>query len=157
MSFDLRPVHVSSDAGESVFLVGDTYTVLLSAAQTGNEFSLVEALVPAQAGPPRHTHHNEAESFIVVEGQLIVHAGDDEYEVSKGGVVYIPKGTSHTFRNRSETKPAKMIILFTPSGMEGMFTDIGTPGVRGQVAPPLNDADIAAMSAAGEKYHYTFD
>jgi hypothetical protein len=29
--------------------------------------------------------------------------------------------------------------------------------VRGQLAPPLNDADIAAMGAAGSKYHYTFD
>lgn len=29
--------------------------------------------------------------------------------------------------------------------------------VRGQPAPPLNDADIAAMGAAGNKYNYTFD
>jgi hypothetical protein len=50
-----------------------------------------------------------------------------------------------------------MILLFTPGGMDGMFTDIGTPGVRGQLAPPLNDADIAAMGAAGSKYNYTFD
>jgi quercetin dioxygenase-like cupin family protein len=118
---------------------------------------MVEAIVPAKAGPPMHTHHQEAESFIVMDGELVITAENEEYEVSAGGVVYVPKGTSHKFRNRSDTKPAKMILLFTPGGMDGMFTDIGTPGVRGQLAPPLNDADIAAMGAAGSKYHYTFD
>ena len=157
MSFNFKPVHVPPDGGISVFLVGDTYTVLLNAAETGGNLSMVEAIVPAKAGPPMHTHHQEAESFIVMDGDLVITAENEEYEVSAGGVVYVPKGTSHKFRNRSDTKPAKMILLFTPGGMDGMFTDIGTPGVRGQLAPPLNDADIAAMGAAGSKYNYTFD
>jgi hypothetical protein len=46
-----RPVHVPPDGGDTVFLVGDTYTTLLSGAQTDGTFTLLEALVPAHTGP----------------------------------------------------------------------------------------------------------
>ena len=157
MSIGLRPVHVPPDGGTPVFLVGDTYTTLLTTSHTNGELSLVEAIVPAEAGPPPHTHHNESETFIVMAGGLVITAGDEEYEVQAGGVVYVPKGTRHSFTNKSLTKPARMYFLYTPGGMDGMFTDIGTPGVRGVVGPPLNDVDVKAMGEAGEKYHYTFD
>ncbi|WP_405910074.1 MULTISPECIES: cupin domain-containing protein [unclassified Streptomyces] len=123
-------MHVPPDAGKSVFLVGDTYTVLLNAAETGGNLSRVEAIVPAKASPPMHTQHQEAESFLVMDGELVITAENEEYEVSAGGVVYVPKRTSHKFRNRSDTRPARMILLFTPGGLDGMFPDIGTPGVR---------------------------
>jgi quercetin dioxygenase-like cupin family protein len=87
MSFHFKPVHVPPDGGISVFLVGDTYTVLLNAAETGGNLSMVEAIVPAKAGPPMHTHHQEAESFIVMDGELVITAENEEYEVSAGGVV----------------------------------------------------------------------
>jgi quercetin dioxygenase-like cupin family protein len=157
LSLDIPPVHVPSDGGEPVFLVGDTYTVLLKSTQTNGELSLVEAIVPADAGPPVHTHHGESETFLVLDGKLVITAGNDEYEVADGGVVYVPKGVKHSFRNLSHTKPARMYFFYAPGGMDGMFTEIGTPGVRGQVGPPLNEADVKAMGAAGEKYGYTFD
>jgi len=39
--------------------------------------------------------------------------------------------------------------------MEGMFPEIGRPGARGVVGPPLGAADIAAMAAVAEKYRFT--
>ncbi len=60
---DQRAVHVPADGGPSVFLVGDTYTTLLSGAQTGGVFTLLEALVLPEAGPPPHAHHGEEETF----------------------------------------------------------------------------------------------
>jgi len=80
-----------------------------------------------------HTQHQEAESFLVMDGEPAITAENEEYEeyeVSAGGVVYVPKRTSHKFRSRSDTRPARMILLFTPGGLDGMFPDIGTPGVR---------------------------
>ncbi|MBW8793176.1 MAG: cupin domain-containing protein, partial [Streptomyces sp.] len=59
-------MHVPPDGGEPVYLVGDTYTTLLKATHTNGELSLVEAIMPADAGPPPHTHHGESETFIVM-------------------------------------------------------------------------------------------
>ncbi|WP_162467293.1 cupin domain-containing protein [Streptomyces cavernae] len=151
----LPPLHVPPDGGSPVFLVGDTYTTLLGAADTGGELSLAEAVVPAEAGPPPHTHHGESETFILLEGALHVTAGDEEFEVEPGGVVYVPKGVRHSFRNISPEQPARMYFLYLPGGMDGMFQEIGRPGVRGQVGPPLDPADVVAMGAVAEKYGYT--
>lgn len=150
-------MHLHADGGEPVFLVGDTYSVLFRGDATGGRLSVVEGIVPAKAGPPLHTHHRDSETFLVTTAVLTITAGDDEYDVAAGGLVYIPEGLSRRFFNRNEREPATMALSFTPAGMEGMLTDIGTRGVRGEIGPPINDADIAAMAAAGAKSGYTFD
>lgn len=74
------PVHVRPDGGNSVFLVGDTYTTLLSGAQTGGAFTLLEAQVRPEAGPPPHAHHGEEETFVLLEGEMLFHVGGETYE-----------------------------------------------------------------------------
>ncbi|MFD0306875.1 cupin domain-containing protein [Streptomyces sp. NPDC127119] len=115
------------------------------------------AVIPADAGPTPHTHHGESETFIVMDGQLVITAGDDEYKAEAGSVVHVPRGMRHSFRNLSRTQPARIYFLYTPGGMDAMFNEIGTPGVRGQIGPPLNDADVKAMAAVADKYDFTFD
>ncbi|MFE2642684.1 cupin domain-containing protein [Streptomyces nigra] len=97
------------------------------------------------------------EGYRLCRSGLEATAGDQTYEVGPGGVVYIPHRTTHKYRNLSETDPAKMIAVFAPAGMEEMFREIGRPGTRGQLAPPLDLADVEAMGAVAEKYGFTFD
>ncbi len=76
MAEGLEPVHVPADGGEAVFLVGDTYTTILSGAQTGGLFTLLEATVPRDTGPPPHIHHAEDETYVMLEGTLEFRVGD---------------------------------------------------------------------------------
>jgi len=69
-------------------------------------------------------------------------------------VVYVPRDVTHSYRNVG-TGPAIMLFMYSPAGMEGMFPEIGRPGARGVVGPPLGAADIAAMAAVAEKYRFT--
>ena len=64
-------------------LVGDTYTILLSGADTDGRYCLIDMHIPPGGGPPPHRHDFE-ESFTVLEGEIeatfrgeksIVHAG----------------------------------------------------------------------------------
>jgi mannose-6-phosphate isomerase-like protein (cupin superfamily) len=82
------PVHVPPEGGDTVFLVGDTYTTLLSGAQTGGAFTLLEALVPAHTGPPPHIHHAEDETFILLEGALSFRVADATYDARAGTVIF---------------------------------------------------------------------
>jgi len=52
-----------------VSVVGGTYTILVSGADTAGRYCLVDMLVPDGAGPPAHRHDFE-EMFTVLEGEL---------------------------------------------------------------------------------------
>ncbi|GAA3248262.1 cupin domain-containing protein [Pseudonocardia petroleophila] len=152
---DLQPVHVGPDGGESVFLVGDTYTTLLSGAQTGGAFTLLEALVMPEAGPPPHAHHGEEETFVLLDGTMSFTVGGETHDASAGSVVFVPRDVAHSYRNTGDG-PARMLFLYSPAGMDGMFPEIGRPGRRGELPPPLDLADIAAMAGVAAKYRFSF-
>ena len=150
----LAPVCVGPDGGETVFLVGDTYTTLLSGAQTGGAFTLLEALVPPDTGPPPHHHNAEDETFILLEGEVTFQVGDEVIDARPGTTVFVPRGVVHSFKNISGGL-ARMLFMYNPPGMEGMFAEIGHPGTRNVQAPPLNMADVEAMIAVSGKYNFT--
>jgi mannose-6-phosphate isomerase-like protein (cupin superfamily) len=150
----LRPVHVPAGAGDTVFLLGDTYTTLLSGAQTGGSFAMLEALVPAQTGPPPHIHHAEDETFILLEGILDFHVADDLHRAEADSVIFVPRGTRHHFSNVGDGL-ARMLFLYSPAGMEGMFSEIGSPGTRGAQAPPLSASDLEALGSVAGKYRFS--
>jgi quercetin dioxygenase-like cupin family protein len=150
-----RPAYVPADGGESVFLVGDTYTTLLSGTQTGGVFTLLEALVLPEAGPPPHAHNGEEETFFLLQGHMVFTVGGETYDALPGSAIYVPRNVAHSYQNVGEG-PAKMLFMYSPAGMEGMFPEIGKPGTRGVVGPPLSPADLAAMASVAQKYRFSF-
>ena len=114
------PVHVPADGGESVFLVGDTYTTLLSGTQTGGVFTLLEALVLPEAGPPPHAHHGEEETFFLLQGHMVFTVAGETYHAHPGATIYVPRNVAHSYRNVGES-PAKMVFMYSPAGMDAMF------------------------------------
>jgi len=146
-------IHVPPDAGQSFWLVGDTYTLKLSGEQTGGAFSLSEARVPPGGGPPPHIHHAEDETFVLLEGELLLEADGRTLPAAVGTVLYVPKGTCHGFTNVGTT-PARMLFLYAPAGMERMFAEIGQPAQPGEAAPPPSQADVAKLISVVDKYHF---
>jgi quercetin dioxygenase-like cupin family protein len=148
-------VHVPADGGESVFLVGDTYTTLLSGTQTGGAFTLLEALVLPEAGPPPHAHQGEEETFFLLQGHMAFTVGGEMYDAHPGSAIYVPRNVAHSYQNVG-AGPAKMLFMYSPAGMEGMFPEIGQPGSRGVIGPPLSQADLTAMASVADKYRFSF-
>lgn len=150
----VAPVIVGPDGGDTVFLVGDTYTIILSGEQTGGTFTLLEALVPPDTGPPPHRHNAEDETFMVLEGSITFHLDGATHHSPAGTVIFVPKGVVHSFRNSGRAM-AKLLFMYSPAGMEKMFAEIGKPGERHMQAPPLCVEDVAAMIAVAGKYKFT--
>ena len=146
-------VHVGPGGGPAVWLVGDTYTLKVSGAQTGGAFALLEARVPPGGGPPPHVHLREDETFVVLEGELTFSAGGATGPAGPGAVLYVPKGTVHAFANVGAA-PARMLFLYTPAGMDGMFAEIGTPARAGEAAPPPGPEDVAKLLAVAATYGF---
>jgi quercetin dioxygenase-like cupin family protein len=126
-----------------VFLVGDTYTTRLTGPQTGGAFTMLEAVVMPDAGPPPHRHHHEEETFVLLEGAMTFTVDGVDHLATPGSVILVPRNVVHSYRTAGDT-PARMLFLYSPPGMEGMFPELGRLGVRGAVPRPLNPADLSS-------------
>ena len=137
--------------GRTVHMSGDTYTFKAVGETTDGLFVLFEAIIPPGGGPPAHIHLGESEYYYVLEGEVEITAAEGTFLAGVGTFVNIPKGTLHRFMNVS-TEPAKMLLGFTPAGVEGFFFEVGRPATPGSVATPLDAAEIAKVLAVGPKY-----
>lgn len=133
----------AANTGTMVMGPGDIYTFLAATAETDGAYFMLEGAVPPGAGPPPYIHHDQAETFYVVEGQLEVRAGD---------FLHVSEGSPHSFINRSQA-PAKLIATFVPAGnAEKFFREAMDETTDRNATPPsLDDAMIQRMMAAAER------
>ena len=137
--------------GERLWIVGDTMTFKATGESTGGSVVLIENLTAPGGGPPPHIHTREDEYFYVLDGTFEIRIGDEVHAVGPGGFAYVPQGAVHNFRNTAET-PSRILVGFTPSGMEGFFRESGRPATDDGPAPPLDEDEIARTTAAAPNY-----
>jgi quercetin dioxygenase-like cupin family protein len=140
-----------SGAGERIWIVGDTMTLKATGETTDGSLVLVENVTASGGGPPPHIHTREDEFWYVLDGTFEIRIGDEVHALGPGGFAFAPRGTIHTFRNTADG-PSRVLVGFTPSGMEGFFRESGRPAVDDGPAPPLDEDEIARTMAAAPKY-----
>ena len=126
-----------SDSALHLGIVGDTYTVLLSGAETGGRYCLIDMHVPPGGGPPPHRHDFE-ETFILLEGELETTFRGEKRIVRGRETIHIPANAPHQFHNAS-SKPARMFCICSPSGQEEFFKELGIPVASRTTPPPKPD------------------
>ena len=137
--------------GERIWIVGDTMTLKATGPATEGRLLLLENLTVPGGGPPPHVHTREDEFFYVLDGTFEIRIGDELHALGAGGFAFVPRGTVHKFRNTGE-RPARILVGFTPAGMEGFFRESGRPATDDGPAPPLDDVEIARTIAAAQTY-----
>lgn len=125
-----------------VGLVGDTYTILLSAKDTAGRYCLIDMYVPPGGGPPPHRHDFE-ETFTLLEGELNVVFRGAKRVVRAGETIHVPANSPHQFHN-SGTQAARMLCICAPAGQEEFFLEIGVPVATRTTPPP--ELDRAAQA-----------
>lgn len=122
-------------------VIGNICTLLLSGEDTNGKYSLMDMTVPAsQSGPPPHRHDFE-EMFYVLEGQIEVTIRDKTVVLNAGEVLNIPANAPHSPRNSGGTV-ARVLCMTTTTGLEGFFSDVGTPVATRTTPPPkLSEAE----------------
>jgi quercetin dioxygenase-like cupin family protein len=100
--------------------VGGPLTFKVRGEQTGGALTAFENVIPPGEGPPLHSHDGEDESWYVLAGELDFKLGADIRRAPTGSFVFVPRGTPHCFVNVG-AEPARILVLFTPSGMERFF------------------------------------
>jgi mannose-6-phosphate isomerase-like protein (cupin superfamily) len=133
--------YVQAGTGPAYWGPGDEVSFLITGEETNGAIFMSELSVPPGGGPPPHIHHREDESFYVREGTLAIRAGDRTFNVSPGDFVYIPRGTVHCLTNTGNGR-ARMLVTFTPAGMEKFFEEAFYPAGDRSVGPPLMSEEL---------------
>jgi quercetin dioxygenase-like cupin family protein len=141
--------HVSPDTDDSLphlGVVGDTYTILVSGAETAGRYTLIDMHVPPGGGPPPHRHDFE-EMFTILDGEIELTFRGVSAIAMAGETINVPANAPHVFRNVSE-RPARLLCLCSPAGQEQFFKEVGVPVAhRTEAPPPLDEAATGAFIA----------
>lgn len=132
---------------------GDVYTILASSAKTNGDYIALEALMPPDGGPPPHIHHDQIETFFILEGEMEITVGGQVYEAKAGDFVHVSKNTPHSFKNRSRTT-TKMVFTFVPAGDIEEFFRESFKETTDRHAPlePLTDDFIQRMLESANRH-----
>jgi quercetin dioxygenase-like cupin family protein len=120
-----------------VAVVGATYSILVSGAQTAGRYCLIDMIVPNGSGPPPHRHDFE-ELFTLLEGELQFTFRGETTTVRAGSSMNIPANAPHVFKNVSGGT-VHMLCMCTPAGQEEFFTQVGDPLETRSSPPPKLD------------------
>jgi mannose-6-phosphate isomerase-like protein (cupin superfamily) len=142
---------VAAGDGERLWIVGDTMTLKATGESAGGSLVLLENLTAPGGGPPPHVHTREDEFFYVLDGTFEIRIGDELHALGPGGFAYVPRGTVHNFRNTAVT-PSRILVGFTPSGIEQFFRESGRPAIDDGPAPALDDEEVARTRVAAPRY-----
>jgi mannose-6-phosphate isomerase-like protein (cupin superfamily) len=135
--------------------IGGRMVVKVRDRDTSGSFSVHDNVIPAGSpGPLPHLHRNHEETFCVVEGELTVRVGERKITAPVGSFVVIPRGVIHQPSNPG-TEPTRVLLIFSPSGMEHFFEEAAEKRIPLQ-AVPTDPQVLKRRSTFTEKYGYEF-
>lgn len=117
--------------------------LMLAGDRTAGQLSVLEhPLAPRALGSPIHTHRDEDEYSVVLEGVVGAQVADQVIEAGPGAVLVKPRGVPHAFWNPSD-QPARLLEIISPAGFEQYFA--GLADLLAEPGPP-DAGKLAALA-----------
>lgn len=93
-------------------LVGaDEYTVKVEDAHAGGNYSLLEvALSPLPPSVLLHAHYDFAETYFVLEGEVLVEVGTERCRAGPRSAISLPVGITHSIV-AAKGRPARCLCI----------------------------------------------
>ena len=142
--------HITS-APTYVFM-GVPMTVHLSGAQTGGEFSLIEAAMPPGGDGGLHVHTREDEALHLLAGELYVTIGEENFVLKAGESYFGPRNIPHRLRNPGNVT-ARAMLINTPGTFDEFVRQAGVP-IDEAIAPsgPPTPEQVQHILALAERF-----
>lgn len=118
----LQPLVVKREDVTPLRVLGTEIRFLCEAANTNNAWSLMELVVPPDAGPPPHSHDWD-EAYYITAGAVEFTVGQRQFTATAGDFAYTPAGVVHGFRG-APGEPARMLILDVPAHAGAFFKQV---------------------------------
>jgi quercetin dioxygenase-like cupin family protein len=149
-----RSVISSPDHQAAIWFLGALSQLRLSGEQTGGAFALADNLARRGNASPVHVHDRDDETFFVLDGELRVLAGEDDYTAGPGTVAVLPRRLRHAYVVISAT--ARFLTLHAPAGFEQFAAEVGQPARALTLPPPpAGPPDFTALAKAAARHGIT--
>jgi quercetin dioxygenase-like cupin family protein len=140
----------SAPARERLFLGLPTW-IRAGRDETGGALSLVEQIIPPGFESPWHIHHEEDESFYLIDGALELIVEDRKTTLRAGDFAFGPRGIAHGFRVIGAA-PTRLLLMTTGSGFADFIHEASDPADEAQ---PSAGPDIPRLIATAERHGLT--
>lgn len=140
----------------SVWYSGWLVTFLATGEDTRGQFAMMEQVARRGNVPPRHIHHQEDETFYVVEGEMTFFIGNETIKATPGTMVFAPRHVAHSFTIDSDQ--VRILVVVAPAGAEGFFKACSVAAPSMTLPPPAETpyAEIQKMMALAPSYGFEF-
>ena len=142
---------LARDEGRHIHVLNNLATIKVS-PEAGGSMSVVEFSANRGFGPPLHSHRDEDELVVVLEGEVAFRSGDTEVIATEGASAYLPHGIPHTFQVLSPT--ARMLTVTssaeaTPQ-FDQMMVELGIPAPAPTIPEDMeiDPGNVALVGAA---------
>jgi mannose-6-phosphate isomerase-like protein (cupin superfamily) len=118
-------------------------------AREGLRAAAVETAPLSQGVMPPLYARDEDESYLLLEGEVEFHVGDERLRASAGDVVVAPRGVARTFRVLSQR--ARWLVVTSVrslAGYEAFSRAVARPSAEGGEWPSVEEAAAVASVAA---------
>lgn len=114
---------VKNNAAETYNLAGGEITkFLLTGADTANQVSVYDSILPKGNFAPMHYHEIDSEIFYIISGKVEFHVEDETIIATSGDTVMAGAFVKRSFKALTD---AHLIVINTPGGpSEGFLRDI---------------------------------
>jgi quercetin dioxygenase-like cupin family protein len=153
MASQTQLLHSSAQPYIDVF--GPLAQFLNTPEQSGNNFSIMKAIIPPGVAIPLHSHP-DPEALLLLEGSLeFLQYSDNSHRwltATSDDVISVPPNVKHSFRNTS-SQPASTLLISTPN-IYNFFRELGKP--IDQDRPPAlpKSEDMQKLLLLSQKYNY---
>lgn len=134
-----RRVYSEPETSRAWWFLG-TLAVLRNPEGAPRTPAVIELTVPPGGSPPRHVHHTLDDSFLLLDGELVVRCAEATIAAQPGTYVVVPAGAEHTFRVTSPG-PARMLLVHADDSFLQLIEAAGTPTSELQL-PPAGEFDL---------------
>jgi quercetin dioxygenase-like cupin family protein len=117
-----QAVHNAQPA--TIYFFGTRMRILMSGAQTGGNFCLIEVRSPAGNVVPPHLHRREVETIHVLEGGITCVTQGKRIAVAPGETVLLPIDVPHSLVTGEQD--TRSMLLCTPAGFDAFVRAVGT-------------------------------
>ena len=113
----------ATDHQQLRWLGGGIMRILLDQQTTDGALTMLRSDASSGSASPVHVHADEDEIVLLLKGSGLFWVGEHRYELTEGGVAFLPRTVPHAYRFTSDE--VDMLGICTPAGTERFFRAAG--------------------------------